>query len=70
MFGLFSKEDPNLKRNRKTQELRNQQQLEQWQQQRQEQQKNLKQVRGRGLQGRSQPNQRPSGIAGLRNPRG
>ncbi len=34
MFGLFSKEDPNLKRNRKTQQLREEQWREHWQEQR------------------------------------
>ena len=35
MFGLFSKEDPNLKRNRKAQKLRQERLQEQWQEQRQ-----------------------------------
>ena len=39
MFGLFSDEDPNLKRNRKAQKLRDKQWREHWEEQRS---KNLK----------------------------
>ena len=38
MFGLFSKEDPNLKRNREAQKMREEQWRQQWQEQQQEQQ--------------------------------
>ncbi len=34
MFGVFGKEDPNLKRNRKAQKLREEQCREHWQEQR------------------------------------
>jgi len=41
MFGLFSKEDPNIKRNRQAQELRNKQQREEQQERRQEYQQQV-----------------------------
>ena len=46
MFGLFSKEDPNIKRNHQAQELRNKQQREEQQERRQEYQQQAQQREG------------------------